>query len=53
MRAALSVMIFLAANVLAKDIRHLDDHALEQLEIEELDDSAFVTDWTTKLYQWG
>ena len=44
MRAALSVMIFLAANVLAEDIRHLDDHALEQLEIEGLDDSAFVTE---------
>ena len=43
MRAALLVMIFLAA-VLAKDIRHLDDHALEQLEIEGLDDSALATE---------
>ena len=37
-------MIFLAANVLAEDIRHLDDHALEQLEIEGLDDSALATE---------
>ena len=37
-------MIFLAANFLGEDIRHLDDHALEQLEIEGLDDSAFVTE---------
>ena len=44
MRAALSVMIFLAANVLAEDIRHLDDHALEQLENEGLDDSALATE---------
>ena len=44
MRAALLVMIFLAANFLAEDIRHLDDHAFEQLEIEGLDDSAFVTE---------
>ena len=43
MSAALSVMIFLAA-VLAKDIRHLDDHALEQLENKGLDDSALATD---------
>ena len=44
MRAALSVMIFLAANVLAEDIRHLDDHALEQLENEGLDDSDLATE---------
>ena len=44
MRAALLVMIFLAANVLAEDIRHLDDHALEHLEIEGLDDSALATE---------
>ena len=44
MRAALLVMIFLAANVLAEDIRHLDDHALEQLENEGLDDSALATE---------
>ena len=40
MRAALLVMIFLAANVLAEDIRHLDDHALEHLEIERLNDDG-------------
>ena len=44
MRAALSVMIFLAVNVLAEDIRHLDDHAFEQLENEGLDDSALATE---------
>ena len=43
MRAALLVMIFLAA-VLAEDIRHLDDHALEHLRIEGLDDSALATE---------
>ena len=44
MRAALLVMMFLVATILAKDIRHLDDHALEQLENEGLDDSALATD---------
>ena len=44
MRASLLVMMFLVATILAKDHGHLDDHALEQLEIEGLDDSAFVTE---------
>ena len=44
MRAALLVMMFVAGNVLAEDIRHLDDHALEQLENEGLDDSALATE---------
>ena len=44
MRAALLMMMSLAANVLAEDIRHLDDHALGQLEIEGLDDSALASE---------
>merc|ERR1712062_340637 len=44
MRAALLMMMFLAANVLAEDIRHLDDHALGQQEIEGLDDSALASE---------
>ena len=44
MRAALLVMMLLAADSLAEDIRHLDDHALEQLENEGLDDSALATE---------
>ena len=44
MRAALLVMLCLVATILAKDIRHLDDHALEKLENEGLDDSALATD---------
>ena len=44
MRAALLVMMCLVATILAKDIRHLDDHALEQLENEGLDDSALATE---------
>ena len=44
MRASLLVMMFLVATILAKDHGHLDDHALEQLEIEGLDDSALATE---------
>ena len=37
-------MMFLVATIFAKDHGHLDDHALEQLENEGLDDSALATE---------